>query len=176
MRKRLLPVAILFCCCGSAVAQDLQKVELFGGYSYQRFEGINLHGWNAAVMANIKSWFAIGADFTGTYNNFQRLGVDVGANIHSAMFGPQFSRRNNKVRIFGRALMGVTRGSAIAKLEPAIGFATRSAALMFGGGLDIRLSKNFAARVFQADYHTAWAEHGRGDGLRLATGLVVLFH
>jgi hypothetical protein len=172
MLKKILLVAIMLCCSGIVMAQEHPKAELFGGYSYQRFEGFNVHGWNASIMANIKSWFAIGGDFGGAYGSVEKVGVSIDTNLYSFMFGPQFSSRIHKVTAFTHVLVGGTRGSArVNQGSPLVGeFAV---ALMAGGGLDINLGKSLAVRVIQADYHSAWGDSGRGDGLRVSAGLVI---
>jgi hypothetical protein len=166
----LLPLAV--------GAQDWPKGEMFGGYGFERFEGLNGHGWNAAVMANFNRWFGLGADIGGEYGGKTELGFRVDYNIHSFLFGPQFSARSEKVTAFCHFLAGGSRFSAgvdLGSSAPGVSANETGFAFMVGGGIDASIGKTLAVRLVQADYHSAWAEGGRGDGVRVAAGLVVKF-
>jgi hypothetical protein len=171
MLKNTLLVTFVVCCCGMVMAQEHPKAELFGGYSYQRSGQINFQGWNAAIMANVNHWLGIGADFSGTYDSVKAAGLSVDASLHSFVFGPRFSRRTDKATAFAHVLVGGNRASA--GVDPLIRVARARFALMVGGGLDVNLGKHVAARVVQVDYHSAWGDGGRNEGVRVSVGLVV---
>ena len=171
MLKKISLAALMLWCGGIAMAQEHPKAELFGGYSYQRSGQINFQGWNAALMANINPWLGVGADFSGTYESAKGGDLSLDASLHSFMFGPQFSRRTDKATAFTHVLVGGNRASA--GVDPLIQIARVRFALMVGGGLDVNLGKRMAARLVQLDYHSAWGDGGRNEGMRVSAGLVV---
>ena len=139
---------------GSAAAQDVPKVEVFGGYTYQRIDrgatlgGSNLNGWNAALTGNVNSWFGVTADFSGHY------GAPGGPsqNRHAFLFGPKLTyRASDRFNPFVHTLFGVTRTGRDA--FGAVASASESAFTMaLGGGLDYKVNNRFAIRLVQADY------------------------
>src|SRR2546429_3518861 len=73
LRKMLL----VFGLCGFAAlgarAQDENKVEVFGGYSYLHFHtnpSTNLNGWELAGQYRFRDWLGGVADFDGHYGSF----------------------------------------------------------------------------------------------------------
>src|SRR5215469_3692909 len=52
------------------LAQDVSKIDLFGGYQYTHLQpNLNLNGWNASVTGNFNSWFGVKLDFSGAYKS-----------------------------------------------------------------------------------------------------------
>jgi len=152
-------------------AQEVPKVETFGGYSWA---GGNFHGWNASVTGNVNKWFGISADFSGHYGNELDGSLRINKNAHSFLFGPRFSRHGKRLTPFAYALFGATRfeESAVVigqKLSASdTGFASA-----FGGGLDLNINKRVAIRTFQIDYFRPnffGEAHNRG---RIAFGVVL---
>ena len=84
----------------SLSAQEQDKVELFGGYSYMRFAGTNLNGWEASGQYKFLDWLGGVADFDGHYGSFDGIGTST----HTFLFGPQISRPS-RVSPFGHLLM-----------------------------------------------------------------------
>ena len=66
LRKTLCSMCLAVVALSPAIAQDVSKAEVFGGYSWA---GGNFHGWNAAVMGNVTKRFGIVADFSGHYGS-----------------------------------------------------------------------------------------------------------
>ena len=58
VRKALLVFGLCALSSFPAQAQDEDKVELFGGYSYMRFRSTNLNGWEAAGQYRFLDWLA----------------------------------------------------------------------------------------------------------------------
>ncbi len=134
------------------------KVEVFGGYQFSRLDpGLNANGWNTAINGNLKPWFGVAADFSGTYKN--------GNHIYTYMFGPTFSARSERVTPFTHALFGGARGGSAITFSMAL-----------GGGVDVTACKHFAVRLIQADWLLL-----RSDGVankrnvRISTGIVLRF-
>jgi len=165
--------------CLQASAQGFLKVptiEVFGGYSYLRFQSknlgfsdqLNMNGWAASI--------AIPHIYGG-------LGATGGASGHYAgdleeynfMAGPQYFIEWRSFRITGHGLFGRARtrlskhGSTF--LEPS----DRSRAWAAGGEVDLPLSPSTWFRVVQADYLTTSAFGETQHNLRVSTGLVFSF-
>ena len=80
MKKLVLVAVFLLGFSVMAMAQDLPKVEVFGGYSLvlvdtsttlnqSGWEGmdLNLNGWNSSVVFNGNKYFGFVAEFGGSY-------------------------------------------------------------------------------------------------------------
>src|SRR2546429_6487142 len=99
LRKMLL----VFGLCGFAAlgarAQDENKVEVFGGYSYLHFHtnpSTNLNGWELAGQYRFRDWLGGVADFDGHYGSFSG---GTGASTHTFLFGPQVSIDRKSTRL-----------------------------------------------------------------------------
>jgi len=154
------------------VAQDVPRAEVFGGYQFTRLEGgVNANGWNASVTGNASRWFGVAADFSGLYKSIS--GVNV--NAYTYTFGPVISfNREGPVNPFVHALFG---GAHLSASIPGIGSGSTSGfTMMFGGGADAKLNRNFAVRVVQADWvYYRFSGTSSSKNLRLSTGIVVRF-
>lgn len=172
LKKTLCSMCLVFLSLLPAVAQDVPKAEVFGGYSWA---GANFHGWNASVTGNITKRFGIVADFSSHYGSELEGSILVKKYAHSFLFGPRFSfRRGKRVTPFVYALLGATRFQESATIngqklsDSDTGF---SSAL--GGGLDVKVNDRVAIRAFQIDYFRPnffGEAHNRG---RLAFGVVL---
>ncbi|HYP30001.1 MAG TPA: outer membrane beta-barrel protein [Blastocatellia bacterium] len=198
MRYVIWIAAFLFLIPSAGMAQESPKVEVFGGYSFLRVEGgDSFNGWQASVAGNVNNWFGIVAEFSGHYDSrsqrlsFVRPGLppvelrsDTDTSIHSFLFGPRFSyRKHERVTPFVHGLIGLTRtqvdGTATAS-DPVLDdlltdFETSDTnfSAVFGGGVDINLSKRFALRLVQADYQAIRNDSFTLDNARVSTGLVI---
>ena len=164
-------LSLFFLASLPAMAQDIPKAEVFGGYSWA---GGNFHGWNASVTGNVTKRFGIVADFSGHYGSEIDGPLLVNEDAHSFLFGPRFTFRGKRASPFVYALFGATRFHQSATVsgqrfsDVDTGF---SSAL--GGGLDIKLNDHVAVRAFQLDYFRPnffGEAHNRG---RLAFGVVL---
>ncbi len=158
--KRALFVLCVFAIAGFAMAQDLPKADVFGGYSYMRVNpsGVNANGWEAALTGNFTENFGITADFSGHYAR--------GAHIYTYVFGPQIAARVDKLKPFGHVLLG---GNSIGDG----GSSDTSYALLLGGGLDVDFVQPISIRLGQADYvRTHHFDRGQND-FRFSIGIVV---
>jgi len=172
--RSFLAVFLLFLLPALAMAQEHPKAEIFGGYSYVRTEGgLNLHGWNGSVAANVNNWFGIVADFSGQYGEYSEFLTTIDVNLHSFLFGPRFSFRSPSVSGFAHVLAGGTRGGAgVDVFGAGISVNDTGLGLAVGGGLDVRVSDALAVRVFQADYLMVRLLGETGNNARLSAGLV----
>src|SRR5262249_52289320 len=99
--------AFLALLAGVAQAQDHSKVDIFAGYSYDRWYGerkFNLNGGSASLAYNVNNGVS-GVAVFGEYHNGNVLnpGLDFALPIY--LFGPGFFYRHwNRVTPFGEVL------------------------------------------------------------------------
>ena len=174
MTKRFFWVVCLIIAASlPALAQDVPKVEVFGGYTWA---GGNFHGVTTSITGNINSWFGVTADFSGHYGSEQDGPVLINQDAHSFQAGPRFSRRGKRFTPFAYALVGVTRFHASATVggqhlsDSDTGFAST-----LGGGLDVTVNDRVAIRAFQIDYFRPNFFGETHDRMRVAVGVVFRF-
>ncbi len=173
MRKAVVLAGLLLLAVRPGMAQDYPKYEIFGGYSF--FHGdtggsgvdLNLHGWNASLSYNLNHWAGVTADFDGHYGS--PLGTSF--NLHNFLFGPTISHRRENWSVFAHALFGVSRAGG--DITPVTSFG-----MALGGGVDVKVHKNIALRLVQADYLMTRFDPGitslnnPQNNFRLSTGVV----
>ena len=166
----LLPL-ILMLMIGTArpaVAQEMPKVQVFGGYSYARFDTpsfgfsnqTGLNGYNFSPAYNLIRGFGVVAELSGQYRS--------GANLRDIAVGPQFLYPRGNMMFFGHFLIGEAR--SLVQVGGPQEDTARAVAL--GGGLDYALSPRFALRAFQVDYLHTTLFNTKQNNLRFSTGLV----
>ena len=84
---RRISLVFVVCILASLVAQAQDEPEIFGGFSYMRFRGANLAGWEASGQYKYTDWFGVVADFDGHYGSIRGIGTST----HTFLFGPQIS-------------------------------------------------------------------------------------
>jgi len=189
----------LLCAPVGTKAQEVAKVELFGGYQFARldssvFSDDAFHGWTAAVQGNLTHSFALVGEVSGVFNNLERSpafpGVSRDSSEYFYLFGPRFTKRMSKGNIFVHALIGGAHGAMPTTITifpplvcdptaptcpPAttISRVTNSGfAMAFGGGADLNFGDRFAWRVGQLDY--VYTHQGdSGNHFRYSTGIVI---
>ncbi len=162
--------------CPLLAAQKLPSIEVFGGYSYLRYDTTQfgfsdkseLNGWNGAIsLPGLYQGFGVAADVSGHYT--RELAE------YNVLIGPQYSFTWKGARLYGHALFGKARtrlrepGST--QVEPS----NLHRAIALGGGLDFALSPRFSVRVVQADYLMTSAFGSDQKNIRLSTGLIFRF-
>jgi opacity protein-like surface antigen len=177
MRKSIVWAALALAMSVMSFAQDVPKVEVFGGYQYTRInpgnglDGANFNGWNAAAQYNWSKHLGVKADFSGAYNSV--LGVDLSQ--HTYLFGPVVSLRSEKATVFAHALFGGAHASADAGNTGFFSASDSAFAMAYGGGLDYNFHKHLAVRVGQFDYlYTRFADTNQNN-FRYSTGVVFRF-
>lgn len=164
----LLTVLLIFCWNLPAGAQDMPRVQVFGGYSFTRFDSksfgftdtTNLNGYTFSPAYNLLYGFGVVAELSGQYGsklNFRDLAV-----------GGQFLYPRGKSRFFARALIGDAR--TLVQVANTEGDTAR--AVVLGGGMDRDISPRFAIRLFQLDYIHSSLFNDTQNNLRFSTGLV----
>src|ERR1700735_844737 len=107
LRELALLFGLILVFSFAAHAQDSDKVEVFGGYSYLRFDNspsFNQNGWEISGQYKFAPWLGALADFSGDY----------GHNTHTTyfLFGPQVSWPA-RVSPFGHVLIGGGRATRL---------------------------------------------------------------
>jgi hypothetical protein len=161
-----LLLGILFVALLPAAAQDDDKVEVFGGYTYMRFRpgnDLNLNGWEASAQYKFRDWIGGVADFDGHYGSPN----GVGTSVYSYLFGPQVSWPS-RVSPFAHVLLGGAHFSAA-------GFGDSAFAMAIGGGIDTEIKQGISWRIIQGDYLlTRFGSQTQNNG-RISTGIVFRF-
>src|SRR5262249_52283945 len=172
--------AFLALLAGVAQAQDHSTVDIFAGYSYDRWDGarnFNLNGGSASVAYNVNNWLSGVADFGGDQKgNGQNTGFDF--TLSPYFFCPRVSYPPlERGTPLGEVLFGVERVStSTAKASRSdVGFAMTA-----GGGFDVKLAKHFSVRPVKVDYlltrfAAAGADPQSQKNLRVSTGVVFNF-
>jgi hypothetical protein len=163
----------------AVVAQSKSKlpaIDVFGGYSYLRFDSktlgfanqLNLNGGNIEVALP---------------DLYEGLGAVIDVSGHSTtemeefnfMIGPQYTYEWKSIRFYGHGLFGKARDRlrqpGTTQLEPS----HLGKAVAFGGGVDLPLKGRFSVRPIQADYLITTEFGSTQHNLRLSTGLVYRF-
>ncbi len=167
-----LMVFLMFGAASSAQAQgggDTPRVQVFGGYSYTRFDSPSfgfsnpsgLNGYTFAPAFNLIRGFGVVAELSGQYGS--------NVNFRDITVGPQFLYPKGKAMFFAHVMIGDAR-SLVQVGTPGEEDTARAVAL--GGGMDYDLTRRFAVRVFQVDYiHTTLFSETQNN-YRFSTGLV----
>ena len=192
-------IAVIFAFATVAAAQEPPppKWELFGGYSI--FDpSADVHGQLPGALLPLSSrleWNPRGVGLSGTYdlNGWFGLTLDASTDwgsgestlvrrIDDAAFsnlslGPKFTYRTKRFSPFLEVLVGDHR------LMPDAFHDIDKLGFMFGGGLDINLSRHVALRLLRADFVYSNYQYGAASvtqrteirGLRLQTGINFMF-
>ena len=147
----------------SPLARAQDKAELFGGFSYMRFLGSNLNGWEISGQYKFTDWLGAVADFDGHYGSISGIGTST----YTYLFGPQISLPS-RVSPFGHLLLGGAHNSTGGR-----GRASFSMAL--GGGVDAELTDRIHWRLIQMDYLLTQFGGGSQNNFRFSTGILIKF-
>ena len=180
MRKIVWLCGVILLLSVPAMAQDLPKFDVFGGYSYVRvnIEGdvhANLNGGSGAVAFYPSKHWGIVGDFGGYKLGTLKQGstsVSVSGSVITYLFGPRIRFGGDKATPFAQALFGGAHIGDVTSSDPlvcgtapsctAIGSAN-AFAMTLGGGLDIKVSRHLAVRG-QAEYLMTRFKTGGGGG------------
>ena len=143
-------------------------MQVFGGYSYTRFDTrsfgfsnqTGLNGYTFSPAYNFAYGFGVVAELSGQYG--ARL------NLRDLTVGPQFVYPWKNTQLFAHLLIGDAR--SLAQVGTTVEDTARAVAV--GGGMDLGISSRFSWRVVQFDYiHTDLFDL-KQNNLRFSTGLV----
>jgi hypothetical protein len=173
-------VGLAFLMGRSVFAQDYDKLELSGNFSYASGNPANvlhhfaLNGGGGEFAYNFNRFFGIAADLQGygaststftavTVVNPLIVGttvapsVSASGNLFTYMAGPQFRVPTHTLKPFAECLFGGAHTNLYRNLYNVAGatnlaVSNNSFAMAIGGGFDMRLSRHISLRPFQLDY------------------------
>ncbi len=147
-------VLLFLSCCPIVNAQKRFPIgaEVWGGYSYLRFEAtklgfndqLNLNGWNGgATLPDLYEGLGVAVDISGHYTGEMEE--------YNFLIGPQYSYKFKGVRFYGHGLFGKARDRlrqpGTTNLEPS----DLHKAVAFGGGADLDCRCHCLPPCFHAD-------------------------
>jgi len=177
-------ITLLFACSAMAQAQDdYNGWEFYGGYSYLHSDSgieealddddvnFHSHGFNASITGNFHRY--VGGKFDYSFHsksrNFNDAGDDVSASLRTNQFlgGLQFkdnAKEGGRFRPFAHVLAGVANqnlsaSGTLAGTPPTTfddSVSSNNFAMVFGGGIDVKVSNRVDLRLIQLDYNPIW--------------------
>jgi opacity protein-like surface antigen len=159
---------------------------------------ISAHGFNVSGVGNVNRWVGIKGDFSAHFRNFD---VDdpftpsdvfqVDASLYNFLGGIQVKdndREGARFKPFGHVMVGAAHartefneaffeGPFCADPDIDCEDVTESEtgfAAVFGGGVDVRVNRNFSVRAIQIDYNPTWLGGSTQHNFRFGVGVV--FH
>jgi len=123
-------------------------------------------GWEISGQYNLTKMFGVKADFAGNYGqpvSVPAADIPAGSTAlphargYTFLFGPVVSFRGDRITPFVHALFGGNHISTdafdIVEVTGAVPAGSETAfAMAFGGGVDVKLTRHFSARLGQFDY------------------------
>jgi outer membrane protein OmpA-like peptidoglycan-associated protein len=199
MLPAMIAVFCAFATLAAAQDQPAPKWELYGGYSYlypnSTVHGVvpgaapgalpvssqlesNPRGAGASITYNFNHWFGLTLDASTHWGSGE---ASFGKRIDDAAFsnlsfGPKVTFRHEHFAPFVEVLVGDHR------LMPDAFHDVDKLGVMFGGGLDVNLTRRVALRLIRADYVMSSYRYGPPGvpstdirGIRLQAGLNFMF-
>jgi hypothetical protein len=163
-RKLPFALGLIFLMSLAARAQD--KIELFGGYSFERFDAsrsVNLNGWEVSGQYKFVNFLGIVGDLDAHYGSLFKVDFRTA----SFMAGPQVSFPA-RISPFAHILVGVGHVRVVGITDNALSTA-------LGGGIDMQIAPRFSWRIFQADDAITRFFGGTQHNARVSTGIVFRF-
>lgn len=164
MKRLLFLLSVPLLMAAPAHAQrDHPLAEVYAGYSHFSFDvRVNnpfdpaanpfieqregLHGVGFSFAGNLTKNFGVVGDFSYHKKEFEVFGPNIKLKTFNFLFGPRFTARGKRFEGFVHALVGGIQRK-IVDFDSDVDFA-----LGAGGGVDIKVGKNFAVRLVQVDY------------------------
>jgi hypothetical protein len=192
MKKLLFFALLLLGFSALAIAQDIPRGEVFLGYSHFGCDNTvfgsspklncTYDGVDLSLVVNANKWVGFVSDFGANYNRdapavlynppTSYKGTRDHYHAYTFLFGPKFTYRNSsRYTPFIQMLFGdarVSPGTANWPYENAW-------ATAFGGGLDIKATKNFSFRPIQLEYMAIKLGKPYSDNIRYSIGLTYKF-
>jgi len=182
MRRRWWWILLVTLWCVAGWAQSNDKAEVFGGYQYSNLSDsiatkrLSSNGWNAGFAYYFSRCVGLKADFGGAYATDNTSSAQpFSVRNYTYTFGPVFSARKDKrFTPFGEALFGGYH-------ETLAGYSNSlsSFAMLAGGGLDVKVARQFSVRAVQVDWlythPPSAAVFLKANSVRIAAGVVYRF-
>lgn len=187
-----------------ACAQNAPRAEIFGGYTYNRVSGFTiplevlfkvqgpafqvpaygLNGYTGSIDVKVYKWLGAAGEVTDLYGapvkTIESTPISSREHEYSFFAGPRVSVSNLRERWtpFFQALYGEAHGVMAATTPGVTGsfhLSERKHAVAIGGGLDLKIKKQVAVRLVQAEYAVTHFESSQQKNTRISTGFVFRF-
>jgi hypothetical protein len=155
MRKFVCLLGLVFLVSIGAAAQDVPRVDLFAGYTYEHVSpgiaasSFSANGGVGSVAFNLTNWGSLVLEVGGIHTS-KIDGADVDATALTYMAGPKISLfHRSKLTPFAQALFGFVN------TNPGFNLTTlnhNDFAVSPGVGLDWNATRHLAIRLGQMDY------------------------
>jgi outer membrane immunogenic protein len=181
-----LPLTLAACSlfAANASAQSGSLLDAGVNYNYARTNAapgdcgcINLQGGSGWVGYNFTHSFGVVGEVASQHaSNISPFAADL--TLTSFLGGVRYKRGiGQRLTPFGQVLLGGVHASgSMAPGNSGIPGSPNAFAMAAGGGIDLRLSRHFAFRMFQADYYYTRLTNGVNDhqnNLRIGAGLLI---
>lgn len=158
-----------------AGVQRGMTVELGGGFDYTQFNAPgfpNQHGYYGSLGVNVFNWLQVYVD------GDQQFGSVFGGNtrLYGDHGGARFYYRPRywMINPFGEALFGVSRID-LNLTQARQKFSENGFSFRVGGGVDVKVSRHWAVRAFEADYYRTPFLQTHQNNLWFSAGVVFRF-
>jgi hypothetical protein len=167
---------LFFCPALSAQKKWIPAAEVWGGYSYLRFESttlgfsdqLNLNGWNGGIsLPDLYQGFGVLADVSGHYSTPLEQ--------YNFLIGPEYSYQWKSFRISGHAMFGKARTRLREPGSTQLGPSTLNRSIALGGAVDVPFTEHISFRILQGDYLRSSAFGIDQSNVRLSTGVIYRF-
>ena len=155
--------------------EEAPKYEFFGGFSFMNLdkdtEGLDgsVRGWDTSFAFNLNDRLAVVADVSGMYNSIEGI-ADSSIKRHLFLGGVQYTKRYEKINIFGEVLAGFARAN----------YSDRSSsggyngfAMAIGGGVDWKINEKIGWRIAKIDYVPIRWDGATTNHMRFSTGILI---
>jgi opacity protein-like surface antigen len=158
---------------------------------------VSAHGINISGVYNFRRYWGLKGDFSAHFKNFDvddpitpSTVYEVDASLYNFLVGLQVkdnNRDSGRIKPFGHAMVGAAHARTKFNdvffsgpfcsdpdfdctdiTESDTGFAAA-----FGGGVDVRVNRNFSVRAIQVDYNPTWIGGSTQHNFRFGVGIVV---
>jgi len=158
-----------------AAAQEMPRYQVFGGYSYWRFDSPSLgfantselNGGKISAAFNLTRLFGVVGEVSGGWGPLVRA--------YDAVIGPQISYPRGRTVFFGQLMFGKAKSRVAIQGEPNGGTSSTGRAFNLAGGVDYEISSHFSIRAVQVDYLSTHTFDKDQSNLRFSAGLVYHF-
>lgn len=187
MHRTMFLTGLLILLSLPTAAQNLSRVDVFGGYNYTNTHSSNgdtsnYSGWSADAAVYPSNWFGLAANFgrsasseftdsTGTQNAAK-------SSATRYLFGPRFRLSSSRFTPFIEILVGgVSRSNLVGSNGAILVAAQKSFGVLAGGGLDVKLTSHIAIRPINVGLLSTWFSPGAGihnsqDDVTISSGIV----
>ena len=168
-------VAITFSAVPGFAQEEAPKYEFFGGFSVMSLDKDkelldgSVKGWDTSFAFNLNERLAVVADVSGMYNSIENVN-DSSIKRHLFLGGVQYTKRYEKLNVFGEVLAGFARASLSVRSN---GDGYNGFAMAIGGGVDWKINEKIGWRIAKIDYLPIRWDGATTNHMRFSTGILI---